>query len=115
MRIVFCGVGALGSTTALLCRNFDAELVFVDFDRVESKNLLAQAYVKASLGKNKAQALKLQLDRGELRANGVVVPIVAGGLGALILFVGMGVAGAIRLTDTVDKSHSGFKELVLEK
>jgi hypothetical protein len=61
MRIVFCGVGALGSTTALLCRNVEAELVFVDFDRVESKNLLAQAYVKQSLGKNKAQALKLQL------------------------------------------------------
>src|SRR6185503_5698201 len=33
----------------------------VDFDRVESKNLLAQAYVKQSVGKNKAEALKLQL------------------------------------------------------
>lgn len=61
MRIVFCGVGALGSTTATLLRNLDAELVFVDADRVESKNLLAQAYVKPSLGKQKAQALKLQL------------------------------------------------------
>lgn len=61
MRIVFCGVGALGSTTALLCRNLDAELVFVDFDRVESKNLQAQWYVKQSVGKNKATALKLQL------------------------------------------------------
>jgi molybdopterin/thiamine biosynthesis adenylyltransferase len=45
----------------MLCRNLEAELVFVDFDRVESKNLLAQAYVKASIGKNKAEALKLQL------------------------------------------------------
>jgi len=61
MRIVFCGVGALGSTAAVLCRNLDASLVFVDFDRVESKNLLAQAYVKQSVGKNKAEALKLQL------------------------------------------------------
>jgi molybdopterin/thiamine biosynthesis adenylyltransferase len=61
MRIVFCGVGALGSTAAVLCRSLGAALVFVDFDRVESKNLLAQAYVKPSVGKNKAEALKLQL------------------------------------------------------
>lgn len=61
MRIVFCGVGALGSNAAILCRSLGAELVFVDFDRVESKNLLAQAFVKPSIGKNKAEALKLQL------------------------------------------------------
>jgi hypothetical protein len=61
MRIVFCGVGALGSTAAVLCRNLDASLVFIDFDRVESKNLLAQAFVKQSVGKNKAEALKVQL------------------------------------------------------
>ncbi len=61
MRIVILGVGALGSNTAVLCRSLDATLVFVDFDKVESKNLLAQAYVKQSLGKNKAEALKLQL------------------------------------------------------
>lgn len=60
-RIVFCGVGALGSSAAVLCRNLDATLVFIDFDRVESKNLLAQAYVKQSVGKNKAEALKAQL------------------------------------------------------
>lgn len=60
MRIVFCGVGALGSTAALFCRNLEATLCFVDFDRVESKNVLAQAYVKQSIGKNKAEALKLQ-------------------------------------------------------
>jgi len=61
MRIVFCGVGAIGSTAAVLCRNLEATLAFIDFDRVESKNLLAQAYVKPSVGKNKAEALKLQL------------------------------------------------------
>src|SRR5947209_3379252 len=61
MRIVFCGVGALGSTAAVLCRNLEATLAFVDFDRVEAKNLLAQAYVKPSIGKNKADALKLQM------------------------------------------------------
>jgi molybdopterin/thiamine biosynthesis adenylyltransferase len=61
VRVVFCGVGALGSNAAVLCRNLDAELRFVDFDRVESKNLLAQAFVKQSIGKNKAEAMKLQL------------------------------------------------------
>ncbi|WP_163996059.1 HesA/MoeB/ThiF family protein [Pyxidicoccus caerfyrddinensis] len=61
MRILFCGVGAIGSSAAVLCRNLEAQLAFIDFDRVESKNLLAQAYVKPSVGKNKAEALKLQL------------------------------------------------------
>jgi molybdopterin/thiamine biosynthesis adenylyltransferase len=61
MRILFCGVGAIGSSAVMLCRNLEAQLAFIDFDRVESKNLLAQAYVKPSVGKNKAEALKLQL------------------------------------------------------
>src|SRR2546421_872892 len=61
MRIVICGVGALGSTAAWFCRNLDAELAFVDFDRVESKNVMAQCFVKASIGKNKAEALKAQM------------------------------------------------------
>lgn len=60
-RIVFCGVGALGSSALVLVRNVDADLVAIDFDRVESKNLLAQAYVKPSVGKNKAEAMKLQM------------------------------------------------------
>jgi len=61
VRIVFFGVGALGSHAAILCRSLPADLVLVDFDRVEDKNLLAQAYVKQSLGRNKAEALRLQL------------------------------------------------------
>jgi molybdopterin-synthase adenylyltransferase len=61
MILAFCGVGALGSTAAVLSRNLAGTLRFVDFDRVESKNLLAQAYVKQSVGKNKAEVLKLQL------------------------------------------------------
>ena len=61
MRIVFCGVGAIGSTAATLCRNLTPELAFVDFDRVESKNLTAQSFVKQSVGRNKAEALRLQL------------------------------------------------------
>jgi len=61
MILAFCGVGALGSTAVVLSRNLAASLRLIDFDRVESKNLLAQAYVKQSVGKNKAEALKLQL------------------------------------------------------
>lgn len=59
-RIVWMGVGALGSTAATLCRSLKAEHVFVDFDTVESKNLLAQAFTKQALGKNKASALAAQ-------------------------------------------------------
>jgi len=61
MKIVICGVGALGSTTVQLCRNLAGELRVIDFDRVESKNLAAQWFVKQSLGKNKAEAVRLQL------------------------------------------------------
>jgi molybdopterin/thiamine biosynthesis adenylyltransferase len=60
-RIAVCGVGALGSTCVLYLRNLDAELRLIDFDRVESKNLSAQWFVKQSLGKNKAEAARLQL------------------------------------------------------
>lgn len=56
-----CGVGALGSHAAVACRNLEVTFAFVDFDRVESKNLASQAFVKPSIGKNKAEALKAQL------------------------------------------------------
>lgn len=61
MRIVFCGVGALGSTAVALCRSLGVELRVVDFDRVEAKNLAAQWFVKPSVGKHKAEAVRLQL------------------------------------------------------
>ena len=64
-RVLFCGVGAVGSTTVMLCRNLpaeaDVELALCDFDRVEAKNLRAQTFTKQALGKNKAEALKLEL------------------------------------------------------
>ena len=60
-RVLVCGVGALGSNAVNAMRNLEATLVLIDGDRVESKNLLAQAYVKASVGKLKADALKLQI------------------------------------------------------
>lgn len=60
-RVLIAGVGALGSTCVQFIRNVDAELRLVDFDRVESKNLSAQWFVKQSVGKNKAEAVRLQL------------------------------------------------------
>ncbi|MBV8761174.1 MAG: ThiF family adenylyltransferase [Deltaproteobacteria bacterium] len=61
MKIAICGVGALGSNAVQYLRNIDGELRLIDFDRVESKNLAAQWFVKQSLGKNKAEAVRLQL------------------------------------------------------
>src|SRR5687767_13730185 len=60
-RVDFCGVGALGSNAVFYCRELGAELRLIDFDRVESKNLAAQWFVKQSVGKNKAEAIRLQL------------------------------------------------------
>jgi len=85
MKIVFCGVGALGSTAAVLCRNLDANLMFIDFDRVESKNLQAQSFVKQSLGKNKAAALKLQLQNFYgIKTDAATVRITADNVEALL-------------------------------
>jgi len=61
MRIVICGVGALGSTAVHFIRNLEVELRLIDFDRVESKNLAAQWFVKQSVGKPKADSIRLQL------------------------------------------------------
>ena len=60
-KLVICGVGALGSTAVHYLRNVEAELRLIDFDRVEAKNLAAQWFVKQSVGKNKAEAVRLQL------------------------------------------------------
>ena len=62
MRIVFGGVGALGSAAVWFCRNLEAEIAVIDFDRVESRNLLAQFFTRQAIGKNKAEACKLQLN-----------------------------------------------------
>ncbi|QDE88758.1 thiamine biosynthesis protein ThiF [Myxococcus xanthus] len=100
MRILFCGVGAIGSTAAVLCRNLEATLVFVDFDRVESKNLLAQAYVKPSVGKNKAEALKLQLlNLHGVKAESHGVRLTRDNAEALC-------GGADLLVDCMDNQHS---------
>jgi hypothetical protein len=56
-KVVILGCGALGSHVAMLLRN-ECDIRVVDFDRVEQKNLLSQFCGKASIGKNKAEALK---------------------------------------------------------
>jgi hypothetical protein len=90
MRVVFCGVGALGSTTVMLCRSLGVDLALVDGDRVESKNLPAQAFVKASVGKNKAEALKLQLGTFHgVKAEAFPVRMVAANVEALCSNAGL--------------------------
>lgn len=71
--VVIVGVGALGSHLALLARNLDVQLVLVDFDRVEQKNVLSQFHTKMGLGRNKAQAL-VQAFRGMFGVKVEAVP-----------------------------------------
>ena len=63
MKILFCGGGALGSHALLLARDIvrDQEVSVIDFDRVKTRNLASQWFVKQMVGKPKATALKLQL------------------------------------------------------
>ncbi len=57
MKIVVVGVGALGSHLVPLIRNLGAEIVVVDFDRVEAKNTLSQLHPVGSVGKLKVESL----------------------------------------------------------
>lgn len=61
MKILFCGGGALGSHALFLARDLQHELAVIDFERVETKNLASQWFVKQMVGRNKATALKMQL------------------------------------------------------
>jgi molybdopterin-synthase adenylyltransferase len=91
-------LGALGSQAVGLCRNLPASLLLVDFDRVESKNVLAQGYVKQSIGKNKAEALKAQLlNLHGVKAEALGVKVVEGNVEALG-------AGAALLVDCFDNA-----------
>lgn len=62
MNILICGAGALGAHFTYLARDLDpdTQLSVIDFDRVETKNLASQWFVKPMIGKNKATALKMQ-------------------------------------------------------
>lgn len=55
--VIIVGVGALGSHVAQFLRN-EAELRVIDFDRVESRNTLAQFHGKTGTGKLKTQNLQ---------------------------------------------------------
>ena len=62
MKILICGAGALGSHFVYSARDLDhkTEVSVVDFDRVETKNLASQWFVRQMVGKNKATALRMQ-------------------------------------------------------
>jgi molybdopterin/thiamine biosynthesis adenylyltransferase len=99
-KIVIVGVGALGSHLALFLRNVDAELVLVDFDRVEAKNLQSQLHTKMGLGKNKAAALQQTL-KGLFGRDATAVPhkLVADNADALL-------TGAALVVDCLDNAPS---------
>lgn len=71
--IVIVGVGALGSHVALFLRNLPHELVLVDFDRVENKNILGQFHTAMGAGRNKAMALQ-QVMSGMFKVKTTAVP-----------------------------------------
>jgi hypothetical protein len=99
-KIVVCGVGALGSTAVHGCRGLDAELRVVDFDRVEARNLAAQWFVKQSVGKNKAEAIRLQLANFYgVRAEAFGVRLAAGNAAQLL-------AGGALAVDCFDNADS---------
>jgi hypothetical protein len=99
-RIVVCGVGALGSTAVHACRSLAAELRVVDFDRVEARNLAAQWFVKQSVGKTKAEAIRLQLANFYgVRAEAFGVRLAAGNAAQLL-------AGCALAVDCFDNADS---------
>ena len=57
-RVVIFGIGALGSHLVQFVRNEHADLVVVDFDRVEARNTLSQFHGNPGVGKSKVDALK---------------------------------------------------------
>jgi len=100
MRVVICGVGALGSAVVMAGRNLDVSWRLIDFDRVESKNLQSQAFVKQSVGKNKAQALKMQLQNFYgLKVEAMGVRLASANVGELL-------GGAGLVVDCFDNAAS---------
>jgi len=56
-KIVVVGAGALGSHLVQFVREVDAEIVAVDFDRIEQKNVLSQFHSRTNVGLSKAPSL----------------------------------------------------------
>lgn len=59
MKILIVGVGALGSHLSLFLRNY--QLSIIDFDKVETKNVLSQFHAKSYVGKSKVESLSKTL------------------------------------------------------
>jgi len=57
-KVTVVGIGALGSHAVLLLRNCGANILMVDFDRIERKNVLSQFHAQNAVGKNKVVALQ---------------------------------------------------------
>lgn len=60
--VTVVGVGALGSHLVQAIRNEKIDIKVLDFDRVESKNVMSQFYGKPSVGKLKVDGLKSTMD-----------------------------------------------------
>lgn len=56
--VTIVGLGALGSHLLLFGRNLGVNFRVIDFDKVESKNVMSQFHTKMGQGKNKAKALQ---------------------------------------------------------
>jgi siroheme synthase (precorrin-2 oxidase/ferrochelatase) len=57
-KVIVVGTGALGSHAVQFLRNSEANILMVDFDRVERKNTLSQFHAQNAVGKNKVVALQ---------------------------------------------------------
>src|SRR3954466_10851135 len=100
MKILFCGVGALGSHALFMARDLQHELAAIDFDRVETKNLASQWFVKQMIGKNKATALKMQfLNFYDVKLQDYTVKLTALNVEALL-------SGADLVVDCFDNAES---------
>ena len=56
--VVIVGVGALGSHLVQFLRSEDVKIRVIDFDRVETKNLMSQLHAKSTVSRNKAESIK---------------------------------------------------------
>jgi molybdopterin/thiamine biosynthesis adenylyltransferase len=56
--VAIVGIGALGSHVVEALRNEDVVISVIDFDRVETKNILSQFHAKSHVGKAKTESLK---------------------------------------------------------
>lgn len=98
--IVIVGAGALGSHLVLLLRNRKENIVVVDYDRVEQKNVASQFHTRQGIGKNKTVALSRAM--GGMFKRGIstkAVKLVPENLKEVL-------GEAMLVVDCTDNSHS---------